>query len=58
MKKGSKVFVFITAMLLTLGGMKAIAHHRGYDRAHYGCHGMHHGGQMNGCHNGMRDQRR
>jgi len=28
MKKGLKVFVFITAMLLTVGGLKAIKHHR------------------------------
>lgn len=28
MKKGLKIFVFVTTMLLTVGGFKAMKHHR------------------------------
>ncbi len=51
MKRGTKVFVFITAMLLTVGGMKAAMGHR-YGYRHGGCHNerLAHGRSMNHCH--------
>lgn len=51
MRRGSKIFVFMAAMLLTVGGMKAAMGHR-YGHMHSSCHNerFEQGRGMNHCH--------